>query len=76
MILLPTFMVLRQPDLGTAILLLAAGGGMMFVAGVHWAYFAAVVAAGIGLITAVFQSRGHSLATAQGLPIPAYRHIH
>ena len=34
-ILLPTFMVLRQPDLGTAILLLAAGGGMMFVAGVH-----------------------------------------
>ncbi len=57
-ILLPTFMVLRQPDLGTAILLLAAGGGMMFVAGVHWAYFAAVVAAGIGLITAVFQSRG------------------
>jgi rod shape determining protein RodA len=58
MILLPTFMVLRQPDLGTAILLLAAGGGMMFVAGVHWAYFAAVVAAGIGLITAVFQSRG------------------
>lgn len=58
MILLPTFMVLRQPDLGTAILLLAAGGGMMFVAGVHWAYFAAVVAVGIGLITAVFQSRG------------------
>ena len=31
---------------------------MMFLAGVHWAYFAAVLAAGIGLITAVFQSRG------------------
>ena len=30
----------------------------MFLAGVHWAYFAAVFAAGIGLITAVFQSRG------------------
>lgn len=30
----------------------------MFLAGVHWAYFAAVLAAGIGLIAAVFQSRG------------------
>lgn len=56
-ILLPTFMVLRQPDLGTSILLLLAGGGLMFLAGVHWAYFAAVIAAGVGLITAVFQGR-------------------
>ncbi|WP_122073249.1 rod shape-determining protein RodA [Pseudophaeobacter sp. EL27] len=58
MILLPTFLVLRQPDLGTSILLMAAGGGVMFLAGVHWAYFAAVIAAGLGLVTAVFQSRG------------------
>ena len=57
-ILVPTALVLGQPDLGTAILLLAAGGGLMFLAGVHWAYFAAVLAAGIGLIAAVFQSRG------------------
>lgn len=35
-----------------------SGGGLMFLAGVHWAYFAAVLAAGIGLIAAVFQSRG------------------
>ncbi|WIY26412.1 rod shape-determining protein RodA [Parasedimentitalea psychrophila] len=59
-IMVPTFMVLRQPDLGTSILLLAAGGGVMFLAGVHWAYFAAVIAAGVGLITAVFQGRGTS----------------
>ena len=58
LILLPTFMVLRQPDLGTSILLLAAGGGVMFLAGVHWAYFAAVISAAVGLVTAVFQSRG------------------
>lgn len=57
-ILVPTYLVLRQPDLGTSILLLAAGGGLMFLAGVHWAYFAAVVAGAIGLVTAVFQSRG------------------
>ncbi|SPH27420.1 Peptidoglycan glycosyltransferase MrdB [Ascidiaceihabitans donghaensis] len=59
-ILLPTALVIQQPDLGTSILLLAAGGGLMFLAGVHWAYFAAVIAAGIGLIAAVFQSRGQS----------------
>jgi rod shape determining protein RodA len=58
LILLPTFLVLRQPDLGTSILLITAGGGLMFLAGVHWGYFAAVIAAGVGLVTAVFQSRG------------------
>ena len=56
--LFPTYMVLRQPDLGTSILLLTAGGGLMFLAGVHWAYFAAVIASVAGLLTAVFQSRG------------------
>lgn len=57
-ILLPTFLVVKQPDLGTALLLLIAGGLMMFLAGVHWAYFGAVIAAGIGGIAAVFKSRG------------------
>lgn len=57
-ILAPTALVLEQPDLGTSILLLTAGGGLMFVAGVHWAYFAAVIASGVGLVAAVLQSRG------------------
>lgn len=57
-ILLPTYLVLRQPDLGTAILLLTSGGIMMFLAGVHWAYFAAVLSAAGGLVYTVFQSRG------------------
>ena len=60
LILAPTALVLRQPDLGTSILLVTAGGGLMFLAGVHWAYFAAVMASGLGLITAVFQFRGSS----------------
>ncbi|MEB8387806.1 rod shape-determining protein RodA [Rhodobacteraceae bacterium KMM 6894] len=58
LILLPVYLVLKQPDLGTSILLIAAGGMMMFLAGVHWAYFAGVIAAVIGLVTAVFRSRG------------------
>ena len=57
-ILLPTFLVLTQPDLGTAILLVTGGGLMMFLAGVLWAYFATVIAAGIGGIYTVFLSRG------------------
>lgn len=57
-ILIPTFLVLTQPDLGTAILLLTAGGLMMFLAGVHWAYFATVISASVGGIWAVFKSRG------------------
>ncbi|SDY64225.1 cell elongation-specific peptidoglycan biosynthesis regulator RodA [Jannaschia faecimaris] len=57
-ICVPTALVLKQPDLGTSILLLTGGGAVMFLAGVHWAYFATVIAAGVGLVTAVLQSRG------------------
>ena len=57
-IALPTLLVLRQPDLGTSILLVAGGGAVMFLAGVHWAYFASVIAAGLGTIWAVVASRG------------------
>lgn len=56
-ILAPTILVLKQPDLGTAILLLTAGGAVMFLAGVHWAYFAAVITGAVGLVSAVFKSR-------------------
>lgn len=58
LILLPTFLVLRQPDLGTAILLLLGGGAVMFVAGVSWIYFVVVIGLGVGAVTAVFASRG------------------
>ena len=60
LVLIPTALVLRQPDLGTSILLITGGGMMMWMAGVHWGYFAAVIAAGGGLIAAVFESRGTS----------------
>jgi rod shape determining protein RodA len=59
-------MVFRQPDLGTSILLLFAGGGLMFLAGVHWAYFAAVIMSGVGLVVAVFESRGTTWQLLKG----------
>ncbi len=57
-ILAPTALVLIQPDLGTAILLVAGGGIIMFLAGVSWLYFGAVIGAITGIITAIFQLRG------------------
>lgn len=39
---LPAILVLRQPDLGTAAMLTAAGATMFFLAGVAWWKFAAV----------------------------------
>ena len=68
----PAYLVLSQPDLGTTILLVTGGGAIMFLAGVHWAYFATVIAAGVGLVTAVFQSRG---TTWQILKDYQYRRI-
>lgn len=57
-ILLPTYFVLTQPDLGTSILLLMGGAAVMFVAGVHWAYFATVIAAAVGTVVAVLETKG------------------
>jgi rod shape determining protein RodA len=47
MALLPAGLVLKQPDLGTAGMLLLAGAGVFFVAGVRWWKFAIVFALGI-----------------------------
>ncbi len=59
-IMVTTALVLKQPDLGTALLVMIGGGTIMFLAGVHWAYFAGVIASGVGLIWAVMVSRGQS----------------
>lgn len=58
MILFPTFLVLRQPDLGTSLMLMGSGAAVMLVAGVHWAYFASVIALAAGAVASVFLTRG------------------
>ena len=50
-IILPILMVLRQPDLGTALLILVGGLTVMFIAGVSWIYF---LISGLGVFTFVF----------------------
>ena len=50
-IILPVLMVLRQPDLGTGLLILIGGLTILFVAGVSWIYF---LISGLGIFTFVF----------------------
>jgi len=43
---LPAFLILRQPDLGTALLIAASGLSVLFMAGIGWRYiFGAVIVA-------------------------------
>src|SRR6056297_59857 len=42
-ILLPGFLILRQPDLGTALLIIASGLFVIFMAGIGWRYLVGVV---------------------------------
>ncbi len=59
MIGLPFILVLKQPDLGTAILIAGTGTGLMFLAGLHLLYFIGGVAGMVVAIPFIF-SRLHS----------------
>lgn len=58
LIMVPVALVLRQPDLGTSLLVLGAGVMVMFFAGVSLWYFAVVGVGGAALVSLVFLSRG------------------
>lgn len=58
LILIPTGLVIIQPDLGTAIMLISGGGIVMFCAGVSLWYFGTVIALVAGLVFGVLESRG------------------
>lgn len=60
LIMLPVGLVFIQPDLGTAILLLAGGGVILFVSGVSLFYFIGVIFMLIGAVVSVLISRGTS----------------
>ena len=58
LILLPTYFVLKQPNLGTSMMLVLGGAGVMFAAGVSLWYFGAVAALGGCGLAAVIMSEG------------------
>jgi rod shape determining protein RodA len=55
MILAPTALVLKQPDLGTSIMLLAGGATLMFLAGVRWWKFALVIGSVLAALPVLWQ---------------------
>ncbi len=54
-VLAPAALVLRQPDLGTALMLLMVGGAMFFLAGVRLWLFGIVIAAGLAAVPVIWQ---------------------
>jgi rod shape determining protein RodA len=48
-LLVPTVIIMRQPDLGTALLVAASGGFTLFLAGIRWRVIAAVAASAVAL---------------------------
>ena len=50
LVAVPAALVLRQPDLGTAMMLVLAGGAMFFMAGVRLWKFAVVIAGALAMI--------------------------
>ena len=58
--LLPATLVLKQPDLGTSVMLLAGAGAMFFLAGVRWWKFALLIGAASAALPIIWQQlRGY-----------------
>ncbi|RGP38836.1 rod shape-determining protein RodA [Pseudotabrizicola alkalilacus] len=55
---IPTVLVLMQPNLGTALILLMIGGTVMLLAGVSWWYFGVVISGIVSTVWAIMASRG------------------
>lgn len=58
MIAVPVLLVVKQPDLGTAVLIMASGLAVIFLAGTSLWFFGLLILSGIGAVAAVLQSRG------------------
>jgi len=55
MVLFPSFLVLKQPDLGTAMMLVMSSGALFFMAGVRLWKFGLVVAGGLAAVPLAWQ---------------------
>lgn len=54
MTIVPTALIIKQPDLGTALLIIASAGGLLFMAGVRMWKFALVAVVGGGAVPLIW----------------------
>jgi rod shape determining protein RodA len=60
LVLVPATLVLKQPDLGTSVMLLAGAGAMFFLAGVRWWKFALLIGSAMTALPLIWQQlRGY-----------------
>jgi rod shape determining protein RodA len=45
LIVIPTLLIAKQPDLGTALLVASSGGGVLFFAGLSWRFILGIITA-------------------------------
>src|SRR5918994_5495877 len=55
LVLVPATLVLKQPDLGTSVMLLAGAGAMFFLAGVRWWKFALLLGTALAALPIIWQ---------------------
>ncbi|MCQ6493099.1 FtsW/RodA/SpoVE family cell cycle protein, partial [Vibrio parahaemolyticus] len=53
LVVVPFVLILDQPDLGTAMLVLASGGFVLFVGGLQWRWLIGAVSAAVPLAVAM-----------------------
>ena len=74
LLLVPVFLVARQPDLGTAILVLAAGMYVIFFAGLSWKLIApVVVVAGVAIVALILAQDNICQADVEWPMLRAYQ---
>lgn len=62
LVLFPTFLIVKQPDLGTALLILSSGLFVIFFAGLHWWVFISVLGlGGVFVLLAIYTPVLHYL---------------
>ena len=65
LILIPTLLIAKQPDLGTAVLVAASGGAVLFFAGLSWFFILAIIAAISGLTPIIWHYAMHDYQRAR-----------
>ena len=82
LIIIPTLLIAKQPDLGTALLVACSGAGVLFFAGLSWRFILAIIAALVSLTPIIWhfmrdyqRARVHTFLNPEADPLGRGYHI-